>query len=160
MPRMSRPSAERSPQPVPVPVDDFYVLSEDDLLCATLRGSLVVCLYDAVEECGAMLHLRVVGARRGGLDVSDEVLAADLMLLEHCLSGLRQAMPQARHGQARLFAHCGTDGALEPAASASLEFIRHYLSDAGVAVVQQELHSGRAVDLQFRPVMGQVRRSE
>ncbi len=157
MQRMSRPSSEPSLQLVRVPLDDFVVLTDDHVLCATLHGSLAICLYDAVEESGAMLHLRVVATVRRGLDVSDEVLAADLMLLDRCITALRQTMPQARHGQGKLFAHCGADGSLQPAASASLEFIKHYLKDVGVMVVQEELSSGRALELQFRPTMGQAR---
>jgi len=42
-----------------VAADDYRITSEDVLLCAQLHSSMVVCLYDAVGECGAMLHLRL-----------------------------------------------------------------------------------------------------
>jgi chemotaxis receptor (MCP) glutamine deamidase CheD len=160
MPWMTKAVPQHQPQLVRVPLDNFVVLTEDDVLCATLSGSLAVCLYDAVEESGAMLHLRVVATVRRGLDVSDEVLAADLMLLERCINALKNVAPNARHAQGKLVAHCGADGSLQPAATASVEFIKHYLHDARIKVVQEELETGRPVDVQFRPAMGQLRKGD
>ncbi len=45
------------PRIVDVPPDHFEVTEDDVLLSAALDGSLAVCLYDAVEEHGALLHL-------------------------------------------------------------------------------------------------------
>ena len=60
---MPEPALPTPPQQIDVPLDTFSVTERDDLLCATVQGSLVVCLYDAVEEAGSMLHLRVVPSR-------------------------------------------------------------------------------------------------
>ena len=52
-------TAPVSAQQLQVAADDYRITSADVLLCAQLRSSMVVCLYDAVGECGAMLHLRL-----------------------------------------------------------------------------------------------------
>ncbi len=42
-----------------VKADDYQIVSEDVILSAELHSSLVVCLYDEVEQDGALLHLRL-----------------------------------------------------------------------------------------------------
>ena len=90
-----------TPPIVEVPVDHFEVLKEDGVLRARLDGSIVVCLYDAVEESGGMVHLHIIPAGAGGREASDETLAADLLLLDRCLKTLQSTAPASRNRQAR-----------------------------------------------------------
>ncbi len=40
--------------------DRFEVVADDAVLVAELRSATAVCIYDAVEEAGALLHLRFI----------------------------------------------------------------------------------------------------
>src|SRR5262245_41780858 len=92
--------------PMVVAVDHYAVSREDRLLCARLKGSFAVCISDEVFESGALLHMQA--GRPGkvaGAELTDSTLSTDLLLLDRCLTELRAAEPQARHWQARFFAH-------------------------------------------------------
>ena len=141
-----------------VQVDHFEVLKDDGVLRARADGSIVVCLYDAVEEAGGMLHLRIIPPAFGSTEASDETLAADLLLLDRCLEALREAAPAARNWQARLVTHYGEDGLLQPIGRGVLHSVTHAIEDSGVLVVQSDGEAGAAVMLGFRPAMGQLRR--
>ena len=46
---------------ITVAPDHFEVTGEDAVLIITqLRSAIAICVYDAVEEAGALLHLRCV----------------------------------------------------------------------------------------------------
>jgi chemotaxis receptor (MCP) glutamine deamidase CheD len=141
-----------------VPVDHYEVLRDDGVLRATLDGSIVVCVYDAVEEAGGMIHLRILPTGFGGREASDETLAADLLLLDRCLSTLQTTAPTARNWQARLVTHYGADGILQPIGNGVLHSVTHSCQDSGVRVVQSDAESGAPVTVGFRPAMGQLRK--
>jgi chemotaxis receptor (MCP) glutamine deamidase CheD len=137
---------------IDVPPDHFDVRVEDGLLSAALSGSVAVCLYDAVEEQGGLVHLRLMTARHGG----DGPLG-DLLLLEACLKRLREVAPQAKHWQARVLAHLGADGSLRSTAEAVQQSLEQFCADSRIRLVGAEQRFGLACTLQFRPAMGQYR---
>jgi chemotaxis receptor (MCP) glutamine deamidase CheD len=157
---MSKASPPSPPAPPfhDVPVDHYEVLKDDGVLRATLDGSIVVCVYDAVEEAGGMVHLRILPTGFGGREASDETLAADLLLLDRCLSTLQTAAPTARNWQARLVTHYGAEGILQPIGNGVLHSVTHACQDSGVRVVQSDAESGAPVTVGFRPAMGQLRK--
>src|SRR5258706_12293867 len=86
-----------------VAADDYRITAEDVLLCAQLHSSMVVCLYDAVGECGAMLHLRLAAPGQArDPNLTDNTLSGNLSLLTRALRELSAADPRAQHWQARL----------------------------------------------------------
>jgi chemotaxis receptor (MCP) glutamine deamidase CheD len=159
-PRMSKPAAPPPPAPPfhDVPVDHYEVLKDDGILRARLDGSIVVCLYDAVQEAGGMVHLRILPTGFSGRDASDETLAADLLLLDRCLTTLQAAAPTARNWQARIVTHYGTEDLLRPIGGGVLHSVTHSCEDSGVQIVQSEAESGAPVTIGFRPAMGQFRK--
>jgi chemotaxis receptor (MCP) glutamine deamidase CheD len=159
-PRMSKASPPSPPAPPfhDVPVDHYEVLKDDGVLRATLDGSIVVCVYDAVEEAGGMVHLRILPTGFGSREASDETLAADLLLLDRCLSTLQTTAPTSRNWQARLVTHYGADGILQPIGNGVLHSVTHACQDSGVRVVQSDAESGAPVTVGFRPAMGQLRK--
>lgn len=156
---MAQPALPTPPQQIDVPLDTFTVTERDDLLCASLQGSLVVCLYDAVEEAGSMLHLRVVPSRsdRSAHELTDEFLASDLLLLERCCAAFRTACPTARHWQARVVLHCGIENELAGPGELLLEFVRAHALESRVDVVQALVERGPTRKIVFRPAMGHMR---
>ncbi len=40
-----------------VPPDRFEVAADDTLFTVSLQSALALCLYDAVDDAGALLHL-------------------------------------------------------------------------------------------------------
>ena len=157
MPKASPPPAHALPIH-DVAVDHFEVMKDDGVLRARVDGSIVVCLYDAVEEAGGMVHLRIIPTAFGSTEASDETLAADLLLLDCCLAALQVAAPAAKNWQARLVTHYGVDGLLQPIGRGVLNSVTHAIEDSGVRIVQSEGEVGEAVTLGFRPAMGQMRR--
>ena len=45
---------------ITVAPDRFEVAADDAILITELRSAIAVCVYDAVEEAGALLHLRCI----------------------------------------------------------------------------------------------------
>jgi hypothetical protein len=90
------------------------------------------------------------------LDVTDTTLATELLLLDRCLSTLREACPGARHLQARIVVHLAEAHATGGAAHTVLAMVRHYLEDAGVTVLPEDVAAGNPRALRFRPSMGWV----
>ena len=134
--------------------DRFEVSSGEALLTAELRSAIAVCVYDADEEAGALLHLRGIVRHSKPADVTDTTLATELLLLHRCLESLREAAPAARHLQARIVAHLAQ--APHPASDIVIKLVRHYLEDAGVQVLPEDIAAGPARTLRFRPSMGWV----
>jgi chemotaxis receptor (MCP) glutamine deamidase CheD len=143
---------EESRREIHVAPDRFEVTAEDAILITELRSAVAVCVYDAAEEAGALLHLRCIVKPSKPADVTDTTLATELLLLDRCLEALREAAPEARHLQARIVAHLGEGAVCETLVG----MVRHYLSDAGVQLLPEDIAAGPVRTLRFRPGMGWV----
>jgi hypothetical protein len=133
--------------------DHFDVLDRDGLLTAELTGAVAVCLYDAVEETGGLVHLRLLPPRQG---TGDEPLG-DFLLFEACMARLKDVSRESRHWQARALAHLGADGSLNRVAESVVQSLTQYCADSRIRFVGCEQRMGLSVVLQFRPSMGQYR---
>jgi len=136
--------------------DRFEVTAEDAILITELRSAVAVCVYDASEEAGALLHLRCIVKPSKPADVTDTTLATELLLLDRCLEALREAAPGARRLQARIVAHQGESAQAKPVCETVMGVVRHYLTDAGVELLPEDVAAGPVRTLRFRPGMGWV----
>jgi chemotaxis receptor (MCP) glutamine deamidase CheD len=144
-------------QQLQVAADDYRITSVDALLCAQLRSSMVVCLYDAVGESGAMLHLRLAAPGQSrDPNLTDNTLSGNLSLLARALSELSAADPRAQHWQARLVAQSENHDTARARCEGLQAFIGEFLKDAGIRLVSAVAHLEPEVSVQFRPAMGQV----
>ena len=89
-------------------------------------------------------------------DVTDTTLATELLLLDRCLASLRESAPAARHLQARIVVHLAESPQARPACETGVARVRHYLEDAGVQVLPEDIAAGPVRVLRFRPSMGWV----
>ena len=138
--------------------DDYRVVTADTMLCAQLHSSLVVCLYDAVEEDGALLHLRLAAPGHArDPNLTDNTLASDLALLDRALRELSVTSPRSRHWQAKLVAQTEEHASARVRCEGLQAFIGAFLQDAGIEVVSAMAHAEPTVRVRFRPAMGQVR---
>ncbi|HEY1492220.1 MAG TPA: hypothetical protein VGF35_06310, partial [Steroidobacteraceae bacterium] len=119
---------------ITVSPDRFEVAVEDVLLVTQLKSALAVCVYDAEEQAGALLHLRCIVRTAKPIDVTDTTLATELLLLDRCLASLRETVPGARHLQARVVVHLADAPQAATACETVVALVRHYLEDAGVRV--------------------------
>jgi hypothetical protein len=144
--------------PLIVAIDHYAVVHEDRLLCARLAGSFAVCISDEVFESGALLHMR---AGRPGkstdAELTDNTLSMDLLLLDHCLAELRAVEPQAKHWQARFFAHADPEAGGEERVAGLRAFFEAALEDAGIAMHGGNVYEGPTQWLSFRPALRQMR---
>jgi len=136
--------------------DRFEVTSDDVWLVTELRSAIAVCVYDAAEEAGALLHLRCIVRAAKPAEATDTTLATELLLLHRCLAALREAVPGARHLQARIVVHLSDAPQAQAAADSVLAIVRHYLEDAGVRLLPEDIAAGPVRGLRFRPTMGWV----
>ena len=136
--------------------DRFEITSGEALLLTELRSAIAVCVYDADEECGALLHLRCIVKQSKPTDMTDSTLATELLLLHRCLEALREAAPAARRLQARIVAHLADAPHARGTSEIVIKLVRHYLEDAGVEVLPEDLADGPARSLRFRPSMGWI----
>jgi chemotaxis receptor (MCP) glutamine deamidase CheD len=136
--------------------DRFEITSGEGLLVTQLQSAIAVCIYDAAEEAGALLHLRCIVRSSRPVDVTDTTLATELLLLDRCLESLRATAPAARHLQARIVVHLAHEPHAGPACETVVTLVKHYLQDAGVAVLPEDVASGPVRSLRFRPSMGWV----
>ncbi|HKC17023.1 MAG TPA: hypothetical protein VKC11_09985 [Steroidobacteraceae bacterium] len=140
-----------------VAADDYRITAEDVLLCAQLHSSMVVCLYDAVGECGAMLHLRLAAPGQArDPNLTDNTLSGNLSLLTRALRELSAADPRAQHWQARLVAQSEDRETSRERCDGLQAFIGEFLKDEGIRLVSTMAHLESEVSVQFRPAMGQV----
>lgn len=146
-----------APTLLEVAPDHFEVVTEDLVLCARLEGSLAVCLYDAVEEYGALLHLRFIARGAEASDLTDRTLATDLLLLDRCVEQFRASLDRGTDLQGRIAANIDDSDAARSSAEAVLALVGEYLKDSGVTVVSREVESSGARNLRFRPSFGQLR---
>jgi chemotaxis receptor (MCP) glutamine deamidase CheD len=138
--------------------DDYRIVTDDVTLSARLHSSLVVCLYDAVEEHGALMHLRLAAPGHSqDPNLTDNTLSSDLALLDRALRELAAASPRAQHWQAKLVAHTEEQASARVRCEGLQAFIGAFLQDAGIKVISSMAHADAAVSVQFRPSMGQVR---
>jgi chemotaxis receptor (MCP) glutamine deamidase CheD len=146
-----------TPQPeIRVAPDHFEITGEDAVLVAQLRSALAVCIYDAVEEAGALLHLRCVVRVSKAADMTDTTLATELLLLDRCIESMREIAPAARNLQARIFAHLDDHPMAGTVCDAALTLVQHFLMDSGVTLLPVEIGGGPPRELRFRPSMGWV----
>ena len=151
---MERRAADR--REIHVAPDRFEVTAEDAILTTELKSAVAVCMYDAAEEAGALLHLRCIIRAAKPLDVTDTTLATELLLLDRCLEALRAAAPAARQLQARIVAHLSESAHARPVCETVMNVVRHYLTDAGVQMLPEDVAAGPVRTLRFRPGMGWV----
>jgi chemotaxis receptor (MCP) glutamine deamidase CheD len=141
-----------------VAADDYRIVTEDIVLCARLLSSLVVCLYDAVEESGALLHLRLAAPGQSrDPDLTDNTLSSDLALLDQALRALYAAAPRAQHWQAKLVAQTEDRPSSRMRCAGLQTFIDAFLLDAGVKLVSTAVHIEPQLTVRFRPTLGQLR---
>lgn len=136
--------------------DRFEVTAGEALLTTELRSAIAVCLYDAAEEAGALLHLRCIAKPSKPTDVTDTTLATELLLLDRCLESLREAAPAARHLQARILVHLEEPPQARSTCETVVGLVRRYLEDAGVRLLPEDIAAGPPRRLRFRPSMGWV----
>jgi len=141
-------------QEIIVAPDRFEVTSEDAVLVTELDSSIAICIYDAVEEAGALLHLRCVVRVSKPADMTDTTLATELLLLDRCVEAMREAAPAARNLQARIFAHIEDHPMAGMVCDAAVTLVRHFLTDSGFTLLPVEIGSGSPRELRFRPAMG------
>jgi chemotaxis receptor (MCP) glutamine deamidase CheD len=140
---------------VVVAPDRFEVVSDDAVLSAELLSATAVCIYDAVEEAGALLHLRFIIRSAKPVDVTDTTLATELLLLDRCIESLREAAPGSKNLQAKIAAHLPESADAQRACESVLTLVRHFLDDSGMTVVTSDVAAGAAArQLRFRPSMG------
>jgi chemotaxis receptor (MCP) glutamine deamidase CheD len=136
--------------------DRFEVTAGEALLVTELRSAIAVCVYDAAEAAGALLHLRSVVKTSKPADVTDTTLATELLLLDRCLESLRETAPAARHLQARIVVHVVEEPHARRCCETVVALVKRYLEDAGVQLLPEDIAAGPARTLRFRPSMGWV----
>jgi chemotaxis receptor (MCP) glutamine deamidase CheD len=141
---------------ITVAPDKYEIVSGDVTLLTELRSALAVCVYDAQQEAGALLHLRCIVRSSKPADVTDTTLATELLLLDRCLAALREASPQARHLQARIVVHLADSGHAAATCETVVALVKRYLEDGGVKLLPDDIASGPVRALRFRPSMGWV----
>jgi len=141
---------------VQVAPDRFEITSGEALLVTELSSAIAVCVYDAAEEAGALLHVRCIVRNAKPVDVTDTTLATELLLLDRCLESLRAAAPAARNLQARIVVHLAEAPQARPACETVVNLMKRFLEDAGVQLLPEDIAQGPVRVLRFRPSMGWV----
>ena len=139
---------------ITVAPDRFEVAGDDAILVTELRSAIAVCVYDAVEEAGALLHLRCIVRSPKPVDMTDTTLATELLLLDRCVESMRELAPTARNLQARVVAHLSDHPKAPETFETVLSMVKDFLSDAGVKVLPLDVAAGQVRALRFRPSMG------
>jgi chemotaxis receptor (MCP) glutamine deamidase CheD len=134
--------------------DRFEVAADDAILITELRSAIAVCVYDAVEEAGALLHLRCIVRSPKPIDMTDSTLATELLLLDRCVESMREVTPSARNLQARVVAHLSDHPGAQDTFDTVLSMVQSFLTDAGVRVLPLDAAAGQPRTLRFRPSMG------
>ena len=136
--------------------DRFELSSGEALLVTELSSAIAVCLYDAAEEAGALLHLRCIVKSAKPADVTDTTLATELLLLDRCIQSLREQSPAARDMQARIIVHLADTPQARAAYDSVIKLVKHFLEDAKVTLLPEDVATGQPRRLRFRPNMGWV----
>ena len=137
-----------------VGTDQFEVVTEDLLLRAKLSCAMAVCVFDTVDEAGALLHLRCVARAGGNPDATDTTLATELLLLDRCVESLRKAAPQARALKARIVVHLPENSNARAACESTLTLVTHFMEDIGAELAPLDLGTAEPREVLFRPCMG------
>src|SRR5215475_14170786 len=117
---------------ITVAPDRFEATADDAILVTELRSAIAVCVYDAVEEAGALLHLRCIVRTPKPVDMTDSTLATELLLLDRCVESLREVTPAARNLQARIVVHLADHPQARETFDIVLAMVQDFLTDAGV----------------------------
>jgi chemotaxis receptor (MCP) glutamine deamidase CheD len=134
--------------------DQFEVVTEDVLLRAQLTCAMAVCVFDTVDEAGALLHLRCVARQGSNPDATDTTLATELLLLDRCVETLRTAVPQARALKAHIVVHLPAQSTARAACESTLTLVGHFMQDIGAELAPVDLDTGEPREVVFRPCMG------
>jgi len=137
-----------------VPPDRFEVVTDDTLFTVVLHSSVAVCIYDAVDEAGALLHLRFITRGSKPADATDTILATELLLVDRCVQSLREIAPLAKNLQAKIAGHLPDDAHPGGAPDSVLSLVRHFLADVNIAEISSDVAGGAPRALRFRPSMG------
>jgi chemotaxis receptor (MCP) glutamine deamidase CheD len=150
-----------SEAPVPeirVDPDHFDVTTTDVVLVAQLKSTFALCLYDAVLESGALVHLRVgPPGRVQEPELTDTTLSTDLLLLDRCFAELRKVEPRAQHWQAKVVGQVQDLPGARQRFEGVVSFLTAFLDDTDVKLVSCDTHLEHVQLLRFRPAMGHVR---
>jgi chemotaxis receptor (MCP) glutamine deamidase CheD len=141
---------------IQVAADRFEISSGPALLVTELTSAIAICLYDAAEEAGALLHLRCIVKSSKPADVTDTTLATELLLLDRCLQSLREAAPTARDLQARIVAHLTETPQARTVYDSVISLVKRFLEDQQVTLLPEDVSTGQPRRLRFRPNMGWV----
>src|ERR1700761_5102230 len=109
--------------------DHFEVVTQDVLLRARLNCAIAVCVFDTVDEAGALLHLRCVARPGSNPEATDTTLATELLLLDRCIESLRAAAPQAKALKASIVVHMPPDNNAKAACDSMLTLVGHFMQD-------------------------------
>ena len=139
---------------ITVAPDRFEAAADDAILITDLRSAIAICVYDAVEQAGALLHLRCIVRTPKPVDMTDITLATELLLLDRCVESVRELAPTARNLQARVVAHLPDHPQAQETFDIVLTMVQHFLADAGVKVLPLDAAGGQMRALRFRPSMG------
>jgi chemotaxis receptor (MCP) glutamine deamidase CheD len=134
--------------------DHFEATGEDAILVTELNCGIAVCVYDAVEEAGGLLHLRCIVRGPKPADLTDSTLATELLLLDRCVETMRSLAPASRNLQARVVAHWTEQAMAQETCHSMLTMVQHFLADAGIKVLPVDAAPGQPRVLRFRPCMG------
>ncbi len=146
---MSQPTRE-----IIVAPDRFEVVADDVVLITELRSAIAVCVYDAVEEAGALLHLRCIVRGANPVDVTDTTLATELLLLDRCVESIREVAPSARNLQSRIIVHLADHPGAHRTCETVVAMAKDFLADSGVRSLPADVATGPPRNLRFRPSMG------
>jgi chemotaxis receptor (MCP) glutamine deamidase CheD len=139
---------------ISVPPDRFEVVADDAVFTVDLNSALALCIYDAVDEAGALLHLRIIARGAKPLDVTDTTLATELLLLDRCVETLREIAPGARALQAKIAAHLPEGELYQRACDSVMTLVRHFLADVNIVEISADVAAGAPRTLRFHPSMG------
>jgi len=145
-----------SSREIQVGTDQFEVVTDDVLLRAQLNSAIAVCVFDTVDEAGALLHLRCVARAGANPESTDTTLATELLLLDRCVESLRAAAPQARALKARIVVHIPAQSTARVACDNMLTLVGHFMEDIGAELAPVDLGTGKPRDIIFRPCMGSL----
>ncbi|HEY1898239.1 MAG TPA: hypothetical protein VGG49_00425 [Steroidobacteraceae bacterium] len=134
--------------------DQFEVVTQDIVLRAQLNCAIAVCMFDTVDEAGALLHLRCVARQGNNPDATDTTLATELLLLDRCVEALRTAAPQARALKARIVVHVPAHSKARAACDSMLTLVGHFMQDIGADLAPVDLGTDKSREVVFRPCMG------
>jgi chemotaxis receptor (MCP) glutamine deamidase CheD len=149
---------EASVPEIRVEPDHFDVVTRDVVLVAELNSTFALCLYDAVLESGALIHLRVgPPGRVQDPELTDTTLSTDLLLLDRCFEELRKSEPRAQHWQAKVVGQVQDSPGARERFDGVQSFLSAFLNDTHVKLISCDTHVDHVQLLRFRPAMGHVR---